>query len=115
VALVVLSMTVGLIRSETAGDLRVLTATGASPATRRAITSATAGVLALLGTLIGTAGACLTIAAWNRSAAILTHAPAADLRVSLVVLIVGLPLAAAAGGWLLAGREPSAIARQPLA
>jgi putative ABC transport system permease protein len=115
VALVVLSMTVGLIRSETAGDLRVLTATGASAATRRAITSATAGALALLGALIGTAGAYLAIAAWNRSAAILTHAPAADLRVSLVVLIVGLPLAAAAGGWLLAGREPSAIARQPLA
>jgi hypothetical protein len=29
-------------------------------------------------------------------------------------MTVGLPLAATTGGWLLAGREPPAIARQPL-
>ena len=114
VALGVLAMTIGLIRSETAGDLRVLTATGAGAGTRRAITGATAGAMALLGALIGTAGAYLAIAAWNRSARILTRVPPGDLRVSLLVLIVGLPLAAAVGGWLLAGREPPAIARQPL-
>ena len=50
-ALGVLAMTVGLIRSETAGDLRTLTATGASGWTRRTLTSATAGALALLGAL----------------------------------------------------------------
>jgi putative ABC transport system permease protein len=32
----------------------------------------------------------------------------------LVILLIGLPLAAAAGGWLFAGREPPAVARQPL-
>jgi putative ABC transport system permease protein len=32
----------------------------------------------------------------------------------VLILLVGLPLIAAAGGWLLAGREPGAIARQPL-
>jgi len=32
----------------------------------------------------------------------------------LVVIVVGLPLAATIGGWLLAGREPPTIARQPL-
>jgi putative ABC transport system permease protein len=32
----------------------------------------------------------------------------------LLILLVGLPLVAAVGGWLLAGREPEAIARQPL-
>jgi len=32
----------------------------------------------------------------------------------VLILLVGLPLIAAAGGWLLAGREPEAIARQPL-
>lgn len=29
-------------------------------------------------------------------------------------VLVGLPLIAAVGGWLLAGREPEVIARQPL-
>ncbi len=48
-ALGVLAMTVGLIRSESAGDLRALTATGASSRTRRTLTAATAGALALLG------------------------------------------------------------------
>ena len=61
VALGVLAMTVGLIRSETANDLRTLTATGATSTTRRAITGATAGVLALLGALLGTAGAYLAL------------------------------------------------------
>jgi ABC-type Fe3+ transport system permease subunit len=32
----------------------------------------------------------------------------------LAVLVVGVPLVALAVGWLLAGREPRAIARQPL-
>jgi hypothetical protein len=32
----------------------------------------------------------------------------------LIVILAGLPLAAAAGGWLLGGRQPLAIARQPL-
>ena len=43
VALGVLAMTVGLIRSETAGDLRTLTATGASGATRRTLNATSAG------------------------------------------------------------------------
>jgi putative ABC transport system permease protein len=42
VALGVLAMTVGLIRSETAGDRRTLTATGASGRTRRTLNAATA-------------------------------------------------------------------------
>ena len=32
----------------------------------------------------------------------------------VLILLVGLPLVAAVGGWLLAGREPEVIARQPL-
>jgi putative ABC transport system permease protein len=36
------------------------------------------------------------------------------LLTDVLILLIGLPLAAAAGGWLLAGREPKAIARQPL-
>jgi hypothetical protein len=45
-ALGVLAMTVGLIRSETAGDLRTLTATGAGRRTRRTLTGATAALSA---------------------------------------------------------------------
>ena len=107
--LAVLAMTIGLIRSETANDLRVLSATGASGRTRRMLTGATAGALALLGGVLGTAAAYLGIIAWNRG----IHSLAAVPVTKLAVLIVGVPLAALIAGWLLAGREPSAIARQP--
>jgi putative ABC transport system permease protein len=40
-ALAILAMTVGLIRSERAGDLRTLTATGATSRIRRTLTGAT--------------------------------------------------------------------------
>src|ERR1039457_6809127 len=46
-ALGILAMTVGLIRSETARDLRTLTATGASSFARRELTAATAFALRL--------------------------------------------------------------------
>jgi putative ABC transport system permease protein len=110
-ALAVLAMTVGLIRSETANDLRILAATGATSTTRRSLTGATAGALALLGALLGTAAAYLALTAWHRSdLRVLGHPP----TVNLLVLVVALPLAAAAGGWLVAGREPAAIARRPM-
>ena len=53
-ALGILAMTVGLIRSEAAGDLRTLTAAGATATTRRTLTAATGGALALLGVVLGT-------------------------------------------------------------
>jgi putative ABC transport system permease protein len=111
VALGVLGMTVGLIRSEAASDLRTLSATGAGSTTRRALTGATAGALALLGALLGTAGAYAALLAWHRSdLSPLSNIPGLDL----LVILVGLPVIATAGGWLLAGREPPALARQPL-
>ena len=110
-ALGVLGMTVGLIRSETANDLRTLAATGASSTTRRTITGATAGALALLGAILGTAGAYAALLAWHRSdLSPLGRVPV----VNLVVILVGLPLIATAAGWLLAGGEPPVIARRPL-
>jgi putative ABC transport system permease protein len=110
-ALGVLAMTVGLIRSETANDLRTLTATGASSTTRRTLTGATAGALALLGALLGTAGAYAALLAWHRShLSPLGHVPLADL----LIILTGLPLIATAAGWLLSGREPPAINRRPI-
>ena len=107
----VLGMTVGLIRSETANDLRTLTATGASSTTRRTITGATAGALALLGAILGTVGAYGALLAWHRSdLSPLGHVPV----INLIIILAGLPAIATIAGWLLAGREPAAIARQPL-
>jgi putative ABC transport system permease protein len=111
VALGVLAMTVGLIRSETAGDLRTLTAAGARRRTRRALTAATAAALALLGAVIGTAGAYLALLAWyHREPHWLGHVPV----LNLAAILVGLPLIAYAGGRLLAGKETPTVARQPL-
>ena len=112
IALSVLAMSVGLIRSETAPDLRTLTATGASGATRRSITAATAAALGLLGAILGMAGAVLAGMAWTHSG--LTATAGGVPITDIVILLIGLPLVAAVGGWLFAGREPPAIARQPI-
>ena len=107
-ALAILAMTVGLIRSESAGDLRTLTATGATSRTRRTLTAATAGGLAFLGALLGVAGAYLMLAAiYHDKLDYLGRIP----LLYLVLMVVGIPVAAAAAGWLLAGREPPAMAR----
>jgi putative ABC transport system permease protein len=112
IALSVLAMSVGLIRSETAPDLRTLTATGASGMTRRTITAATAAALGLLGAILGAAGAVIAGMAWTHSGLTATAGgvPPSDI----LILLIGLPLVAAIGGWLFAGREPPAVARQPL-
>jgi putative ABC transport system permease protein len=108
----ILVASVGLIRSETARDLRTLTATGASPTTRRTITAATAAALGLLGAVLGMAFALVTSLVWAHGSlsALFGDVPLADV----LILLLGLPLVAAAGGWLLGGRESEAIARQPL-
>jgi putative ABC transport system permease protein len=110
IALGILAMTVGLLRSEATGDLRTLTATGASSRVRRAITAATAAALALLGAALGTAGAyAAVVAGYSHDLAPLGRVPV----VHLLVILVGLPLAAATAGWVLAGREPPSLTRHP--
>ncbi len=108
----VLAMTVGLIRSETAGDLRTLTAVGAGNTTRRTLTGATAGALGLSGALLGTGVAYLATASFFRSqlSERMGHAPV----LYLLLILIGLPVVASLGGWLFAGQEPQAVARQAL-
>jgi putative ABC transport system permease protein len=111
VALGIVAMAVGLVRSEAARDLRVLTAAGATRGTRRAITATTAGGLAILGVIVGTAGAYLGMAAgFAQDLGALSPLPLAHLA----ALVLGLPLAATLAGWLISGRNVADIAHQPL-
>ena len=88
-----------------------MTAIGARRRTRRALTAATAGALALLGAVLGITGAYLTLLAWHhRDPHRLTHVPGPHLA----AILIGLPVIAYVGARLLAGREPAAVARQPL-
>lgn len=114
-ALGILAMSIGLIRSETARDLRTLTATGASSLTRRELTAATAFALALGGAVLGTVAAYVAAVgyAWDNPLDGLSGLSSAPIR-QLLFIVVGMPLIAAVVGWLLAGREPTAISRQPL-
>jgi putative ABC transport system permease protein len=110
-ALGVLAMTVGLIRSEATGDLRTLAATGATSATRRTLTAATAGGLGLLGAVLGIGGAYLALlGGYLDDLSALGRPPFLELA----VIIVGVPLIAIAAGWLLAGREPATLTRVAL-
>jgi putative ABC transport system permease protein len=106
VALVVLALTIGLIRGEAAGDLRTLTATGATSMVRRTLTATTAAALALLGVILGTFGAYVALASgYAGHLSRLQNVPVTHLVVSLV----GIPVIAAVGGWLLAAREPTSV------
>ncbi len=110
-ALAVLASTVGLIRSEAAGDVRTLTAMGARRRIRRSLTAATAGALALLGAILGGVGAYLVLGGlFQRDLAGLGHPPVAHLTAT----IIGVPLLATVAAWLLAGREPATFARRGL-
>jgi len=114
-ALGILAMSIGLIRSETAGDLRTLTAAGASSMTRRELTAVTAFALALGGAVLG------TVAAYVAAIGYASDNPLDGLSelssvptMNLLLIVVGMPVIAAVIGWLLAGREPPVISRQPL-
>ncbi len=108
-AMGVLAMTTGLLRTEAGGQLRTLTANGATSTTRRGVTAATTGGLCLLGAALGTAGAYLVLTAGAHDGiGALTPVPV----VHLGILVIVLPTVTAAVAWLLGGREPLAIARQ---
>jgi len=115
-ALGVLAMTIGLIRSETAGDLRILAATGASSRTRRGLTASTAGALALVGAVVGTLGAYVAMIGFASNNNLdglssLTSVPVANL----VMILVAMPLVAAAVAWLAVWREPRGTSRHVVA
>lgn len=110
-ALAIVAMTIGLLRGESVRDMRTLTATGAPSQTRRAVTASTATALAFLGVLVSIAGSyAALVASYSNELTKLSSPPIANL----LALAIGLPLIAAAGGWLLGGREPATVSRQAL-
>lgn len=111
IALGILAMTVGLLRSEAAGDLRTLTATGAPRGIRRALAASTSGSLALAGAVLGTLGAYAGfVAGFSHQLDVLAPVP----MLHLVSILVGLPLLATGLAWLVAGREPESLGRRVL-
>jgi putative ABC transport system permease protein len=116
IALGVLGMSVGLVRSETSSDLRTLAATGASSHTRRTLTAVTAGALGFLGALLGTVGGYIGLIGWLRSnslnggIAALGNVPVGDL----LLILFAMPAFAAIVGWLFAGREQASMAHQAI-
>jgi len=115
-ALGILAMSIGLVRSKTAGDLRILAATGASNRTRRTLIAVTTGALSFLGAVLGTAAGHIGVLGYVRSnslnggIAALGSVPVG----SLLLILLGMPLGAAVAGWSLAGRQPPAMAHQPI-
>jgi len=115
-ALAILAMSVGLVRSETAGDLRVLAATGASSWARRTLSAATAGGLALLGALLGTVAGYVGMIGLFRGSTLaggvssLENVPLDNL----LLILVGMPLIAVVLGWVLSGRERPATVRRAI-
>ncbi len=108
IALGILSLTVGLLRSEAGGELRTLTATGANRSIRRSITSVTAGALALLGVLLSTVTVYVALSAGHLgNVGTLSRVP----FLHLTVMAVGIPVGAAVAGWAVAGREPDHLGR----
>jgi putative ABC transport system permease protein len=115
-ALAILAMSLGLVRSESGRDLKTLSAMGATGLTRRTITATTAGGLALLGAVLGAGGGYLAIAGWIRTSSLnggiaaLGNVPVGHL----VAILIGMPVTAAVAAWLLGGRDLPRISRQPV-
>ena len=73
------------------------------------MTAATAGALAISAVVLGTAAAYAAVfAGYTPETEQLRNIPVTHL----VIVAVGFPLVAAAGAWVLAGRQPRHIARQ---
>ena len=114
-ALGILAMTIGLIRSESADELRVLEATGASTYERRTIAAVSGAGLAALAVFAGTLAAYLGSAAFLLEGRLdsvgeLWNIPLADL----LLIVVGMPVVAYLGVWLLTGNRPARRLRAAL-
>jgi putative ABC transport system permease protein len=108
VALCILAMTIGLLRSEVAHEVRTLTAVGGTSFTRRALTASTAAALALVGVVLGggAAYAALVAGYWPNTDE-LHPVPMSNL----LAIAIGFPLLATAISWVVGGRDPAHVGR----
>lgn len=106
-ALGILALTVGLLRSEAAADTATLTATGATSGVRRAITASTAAALAALAVLIAVVAVYAALTAASRD---LPALPIANLA----AIGFGVPLLSGLAGYAAAGRDSGSLSRQAI-
>jgi hypothetical protein len=68
--------------------------------------------VASAATLLGAAAGVLAVLGWARAdlTMVFGNVPWSDIG----LLVIGMPLIGAAAGWLIGGRQPSAVSRQPL-
>jgi hypothetical protein len=67
-------------------------------------------VLGIVGGYVGTAGWFRTNSLNGGLGAIFTTVPVTNL----LIILIGMPLVAAIGGWIFAGRQPRDLGHQPL-
>src|SRR5699024_2280641 len=105
VALFATGLSVGLAIVESRADLATLSAVGASPRVRRKVRSAQAGVIAVIGTMVGVGtGLLLAVVLGRWQVAYIYDASIWELVVPwqyIAALALGLPVLAIVGGWLL--------------
>lgn len=115
VALAATGLSVGLAVADSRSDLAALAAVGASPRTRRRITAAQAGVIAGIGTVAGVVTGLLlgyVLGLWQ--SADQNYGSTWQAVVPwwhIVLLLVALPLLAAAAGWLFTRSRLPAVRR----
>jgi hypothetical protein len=101
-------------RAEARDDLAVLEALGASPATGRALAAASAWLLTELGALLGVAVGLSPLLVQRASRSLLTLFPMQVPWATLALVVVLVPLVAAAAAALTAGRpRPGPVDRRP--
>jgi putative ABC transport system permease protein len=109
-------VSVGLARADGRRDDEVLDAIGASPGIRRRVSTWQAGVLTLVGALVGVVLGVLPLRAltlrFTPTPTGVVHMPFAPDPLTLLVLAVGLPLLVTAGVWLVSGRRRRVAVRR---
>lgn len=108
VTLAVIAIALVLLRIQTTRDQQILTAIGAPSRARRAIATTTAAALAVVGALLGVAGAYLTlIMAYSDTLSRLANIP----WTALAALGLGIPALALVTTWFTTSRQPASINR----
>jgi putative ABC transport system permease protein len=108
ITLAVIGIALVLLRTQTTRDQQILTAVGVPSRARRAIASTTATALAGLGTMLGIAGAYVTlILAYSDTLNRLTNIPLS----ALMTIGVGIPGLTLITTWLTTSRQPPSINR----